>query len=71
MANDAPDDKKATKDNGVLFYPIIAGKEEESWMRFNDEALNKFFNGSFASKYEQQVAQEFEDNLPIYPVWQD
>jgi phosphoglycolate phosphatase-like HAD superfamily hydrolase len=71
MIGDAPGDKKAAKDNGVLFYPIIAGKEEESWRRFNDEALNKFFNGSFAGKYEQQVVQEFEDNLPSYPAWQD
>jgi len=69
MIGDAPGDQQAAADNGVLFYPIIAGREGESWKRFNEEALVKFFAGSFAGKYEQSLLQEFNNNLPEYPEW--
>ena len=31
MIGDAPGDKRAAQENGIAFYPIIAGKENESW----------------------------------------
>ncbi len=71
MIGDAPGDQQAAKDNGVLFYPVIAGREADSWKRFNEEALAKFFDGSFAGKYEQSLLQEFNNNLPEYPEWQN
>src|SRR4051794_517960 len=37
MIGDAPGDRKAAEANGVLFYPIDPGQEDESWQRFHDE----------------------------------
>ena len=42
MIGDAPGDFKAAKSNFALFYPINPGKEEQSWQRLYDEALDQF-----------------------------
>jgi phosphoglycolate phosphatase-like HAD superfamily hydrolase len=69
MIGDAPGDMKAAKANGVLFYPINPGHEEVSWERFYNEALDKFFNGTFKGEYEEKLADEFEKHLPSTPTW--
>lgn len=69
MVGDAPGDRKAAEANGVLFYPINPGKEDESWRRFHDEALDKFFAGEYAGDYEAKVIAEFEEFLPETPPW--
>ena len=38
MVGDAPATWKAARANGVLFYPIDPGSEDESWQRFFEEA---------------------------------
>ena len=63
MAGDALGDLQAAKDNGVLFYPIVAGREGESWKRLHDEALGKFLNGSYAGDYEEALLKEFRELL--------
>ncbi len=68
---DALGDLKSAKDNGVLFYPIIPGKGEESWERFKDEALDLFLKGAYRGKYEDKLIGEFEDSLPDTPEWTD
>ena len=45
---DAPGDLKAARDNDALFFPIVPGKEEQSWKRFFEEGSERFFNGTFA-----------------------
>ena len=69
MIGDAPGDFNAAKANGALFYPIIPGREEESWRRFHDEALQRFFNGSYAGAFETKLIREFDDSLPENPPW--
>ncbi len=69
MVGDAPGDLKAAEENGVLFYPVIPGREEESWERFYFEAIDKFFDGSFAGEYQRQILNEFEKSLPLNPPW--
>ncbi len=69
MIGDAPGDMKAAKANGVLFYPINPGKEVESWARFYNEALDKFFNLEFEGAYEQALIEEFNTYLPEKPHW--
>ncbi|HYE31856.1 MAG TPA: HAD family hydrolase, partial [Methylomirabilota bacterium] len=69
MIGDAPGDYKAAKANGGLFYPIVPGKEEESWKRFHDEALDRFFSGRFAGDYAKGLLHEFEAVLPENPSW--
>lgn len=69
MIGDAPGDLDAAKSNGVLYYPINPGHEEASWERFYKEALNKFFEGTYAGKYEKSLIKEFESYLPANPSW--
>lgn len=69
MIGDAPGDLSAAKANGVLFYPINPGHEEESWERFYTQAVDKFFNGSYAGEYEDNLIKEFETYLPEKPKW--
>lgn len=69
MIGDAPGDFKAAKANGALFYPIIPGNEEESWKRFYDEGLDRFFSGKFAGDYESDLVKAFNASLPENPPW--
>lgn len=69
MIGDAPGDMKAAKANGVLFYPINPGAEAESWARFADEAVERFFKGTYRGDYEQTLIEEFLAILPEHPPW--
>ena len=69
MIGDAPGDFKAAKANGALFFPINPGKEEISWERLFNEALDRFFKGSYAGEYEAQLVKEFDACLPEHPTW--
>jgi len=69
MVGDAPGDYKAAKDNDALFFPVNPGAEDKSWKRFHDEALDRFFDGSYAGDYEKQLYEEFETYLPELPPW--
>lgn len=69
MVGDAPGDFKAAKKNGVLFFPVNPGHEDESWERFFKEALDRFFNGTYEGDYEEKLIREFEEYLPEKPPW--
>ena len=69
MIGDAPGDLQAAQANNALFFPINPGDEEESWRRFYDEGLDRFFNGTFAGKYEEALIKEFQAHLPEHPPW--
>ncbi|MBU1097554.1 MAG: HAD hydrolase-like protein [Bacteroidetes bacterium] len=69
MIGDAPGDMKAAKANGVLFFPINPGHEEDSWEKFYSEGLDKFFDGTFAGSYEEELIKEFNKYLPDLPSW--
>lgn len=69
MIGDAPGDFKAAKLNGALFYPIVPGDEEASWKRFHDEALERFFSGTYAGDYEAELIKCFDESLPENPPW--
>ena len=69
MMGDAPSDHKAAKVNGLLFYPINPGGEDESWKRFYNEAYDKFIQGTYAGEYEKKVIAEFDECLPENPPW--
>ncbi|QHI69333.1 HAD family hydrolase [Tichowtungia aerotolerans] len=71
MVGDAPGDYKAAADNDALYYPIIPGQEEASWQRLVDEALERFFAGTFAGSYQQQLLDEFDASLPEHPPWEN
>ena len=69
MIGDALGDYKAAKANQALFYPINPGQEEMSWQRFYEEALDRFFAGTFAGDYEAALVKEFDACLPEKPSW--
>ena len=50
MVGDALGDMQAAKDAGVLFYPILSGREEESWEIFSNEVLPDFLAGCYREK---------------------
>jgi phosphoglycolate phosphatase-like HAD superfamily hydrolase len=69
MIGDANGDLKAAKSNGVLFFPVNPGKEEESWEKLYKEGLNRFFAGTYKGTYEDELIREFETFLPEHPHW--
>jgi phosphoglycolate phosphatase-like HAD superfamily hydrolase len=69
MIGDAPGDLKAAHDNNALFLPINPGREDESWQRFYQEGLERFFDGTYAGAYEASLVAEFDKLLPDAPPW--
>jgi len=69
MIGDAKGDLDAARKNGILFYPIIPGKEDESWERFINEGLGKFSRGEYEGNYENKLLMEFQKFLPEKPPW--
>ncbi len=70
MIGDAPGDLRAAKDNRALFFPIVPGGEAVSWRRFFEEGSDRFFNGTYAGGYQEQLIEEFARALPESPPWQ-
>jgi len=66
---DALGDLEAAKANGVLFYPINPGHEEESWKLFMDEGLDRFLRNEYAGEYEEKLINKFKSYLPEKPWW--
>ena len=69
MIGDAPGDFNAAKKNNALFFPINPGSEEKSWERLFNEALDRFFQGTYAGDYEAQLVKAFDACLPEHPHW--
>lgn len=69
MVGDAPGDLEAASKNGALFYAINPGHEEASWRRFHEEALGRFFSGTYGGSYELAIIEEFKKHLPQSPTW--
>jgi phosphoglycolate phosphatase-like HAD superfamily hydrolase len=69
MIGDAKGDLDAARNNNILFFPIIPGKEDESWERYLNEGLEKFRKGMFAGIYEKLLLREFRKSLPDTPPW--
>jgi phosphoglycolate phosphatase-like HAD superfamily hydrolase len=69
MIGDAIGDLDAAKNNGVLFYPIIPGNEDNSWERFLNEGLEKFISGNYRGSYEESLLRAFKNSLPENPPW--
>lgn len=69
IIGDARGDLEAARNNGVLFFPIIPGKEEKSWRRLLDEGIEKFISGRYKGTYEETLNREFLTSLPETPQW--
>jgi phosphoglycolate phosphatase-like HAD superfamily hydrolase len=69
IIGDANGDLKAARANGVLFYPINPGHEEESWKLFYEEAFKHFIDGHYKGEYENSLVSRFSSYLPDLPPW--
>ena len=62
MIGDAPGDYDAAVKNGVYYYPILVGKEKESWERAIREAFPLLTEGAYAP-YGEEQHKLFLENL--------
>ena len=69
MIGDAPGDYHAAEANGFLFFPIVPGRERDSWREFCEIGLDHFFAGSYAGAYQDRLLEDFERSLPELPPW--
>ncbi len=69
MVGDALGDLEAARHSGALFFPIDPGCEDESWQRFFEEGLPRFFAGTFAGEYMDSQLERFLALLPERPPW--
>ena len=69
MVGDALGDLKAARSAGALFYPVLPGKEDESWKLFHDEICEDFLAGKYTKDSEAKHLAEFEKVLPRTAPW--
>jgi phosphoglycolate phosphatase-like HAD superfamily hydrolase len=69
MIGDAFGDLKAARAVGALFYPIVPGREEQSWKIFDDRIIELFLNGKYTEQIESEFLKDFEKALPKTPPW--
>jgi phosphoglycolate phosphatase-like HAD superfamily hydrolase len=70
VIGDAPGDMKAAVENNVLFYPVIPGREAESWLKLRKEAFERFLSGSYRGEYQAKLIENFEKALPAKAPWE-
>jgi phosphoglycolate phosphatase-like HAD superfamily hydrolase len=70
MVGDAAGDRAAAAETGALFFPILPGRETQSWEEFRSEGLPRFFEGQFAGEYETKLLDRFDACLPETPPWE-
>ena len=59
MIGDAMEDLEVAKACGVCFYPITLYKESDSWKFFEMEAMERFYEGTYAGEYQDKLVEEF------------
>lgn len=65
MVGDSPGDLKAAEDNNVWFFPILVGKEKESWDALNEEYSQKLADGEFTQADHDEQVKNFWHNLGV------
>lgn len=63
MIGDALSDLKAAQENNVSFYPILAGKEAESWKRLKEDVALRFLSGQCTREELHTFIEAMEKNL--------
>jgi len=70
MVGDALGDLKAARAAGALFYPVVPGREDESWRVFYEVIIEQFLSGQYSPDTEAKFLMDFEKALPKTPPWQ-
>jgi phosphoglycolate phosphatase-like HAD superfamily hydrolase len=63
IIGDGPGDLEAARYIDALFFPIIPGSEEESWLLLIEEALSRFFENRYRGEYEDMLVGKYLDYL--------
>lgn len=63
MVGDALGDKESADAAGIPFFPILAGKEEESWQEGRESAFPAWLNGNYTKEMQQKYENQFYQNL--------
>ncbi len=66
---DAASDYKAAQDNGVLFYPIVPGRENASWGRLAEQTFAQFTAGTYQGAEMSRRVEEFLTALSDKDTW--
>ncbi|RKX76812.1 MAG: HAD family hydrolase, partial [Spirochaetes bacterium] len=48
----------------------LPGSEEQSWDRFRDEGLERFFAGTYAGDFQNDLLAAFDAALPEKAPWE-
>lgn len=59
MVGDAPGDLEAARSAGCLFFPIIPGSENASWVELRREGVVRVEDGSFLGDYQEDLVCRF------------
>ena len=65
MLGDAPGDMEAAFKNGIHFYPIVAGEEENSWKELLDTYSDIFFEKGFDKELQDKLVEKMNKKLSI------
>ena len=65
MLGDAPGDMEAAFKNGIHFYPIIAGEEENSWKELLDTYADIFFEKGFDKELQDKLVEKMNKKLSV------
>ena len=63
MVGDAMGDLDAARQNGVHFYPILPGREKESWDELVSVGLGRLKDGTYGGEYADGKIDEFMKNF--------
>ena len=69
MVGDAFGDLNAARAFGCRFFPILPGREGESWERLTREVFPDFLAGRYAPEREAALVDAFSAALPERPAW--
>ena len=62
MIGDAPGDMSAAEANGVFFFPVLAGREKESWAQLGD-IIKKFTSTGLNEQLQKELKEKFIKHL--------
>lgn len=63
MVGDAPGDYEAARQVGAHFFPILVGRESESWQTLVDDALPRLVSDQFTEAYQAELLDAFKRRL--------
>ncbi|MCX7818733.1 MAG: HAD hydrolase-like protein [Kiritimatiellae bacterium] len=69
LLGDSAGDLEAARVCGARFYPIVPGREEDSWRRFRVEIWPLWLAGGYGEAEQTAHALELERALPSQPSW--